>query len=106
MLLSDGAGGYTLLTAPDPGTLAGVSWSAGRHTPHLGDFDGDGQRDYLLQAQFTGENAVWLVYAFGRYLANSAPEIMAAIDNRCDDKERFRGTLGGGDIFVCRMRPN
>ncbi len=48
--------------------------------------------------------SIWVVYTFARYLASSSPGLMAAIDQNCVDGRRFRGTLGGGDILVCRMQ--
>jgi mannosyltransferase len=50
-------------------------------------------------------NAVWLVYTFPRYLARSAPEVMAIAKQECRDAPEFRGTLGDGDIVVCRLEP-
>ena len=49
--------------------------------------------------------AVWLVYTFPRYLARSAPEVMAIAKQECRDAPEFRGTLGDGDIVVCRLEP-
>ena len=50
-------------------------------------------------------HAVWLVYTFPRYLARSAPEVMAIAKQECRDAPEFRGTLGDGDIVVCRLEP-
>ena len=73
-------------------------------------------RDYLhhdwpqvkTAAQLNGmrsNQAVWLVYTFPRYLARSAPEVMAIAKQECRDAPEFRGTLGDGDIVVCRLKP-
>ncbi len=51
------------------------------------------------------EHSVWLVYTFPRYLEHSAPEIMAIADASCRTPQVFRGTVGGGDILVCRLEP-
>jgi 4-amino-4-deoxy-L-arabinose transferase-like glycosyltransferase len=50
--------------------------------------------------------AVWLIWTFPRYLAGSAPEIHAVTDRECPRAARFRGTVGGGDILVCRLEPS
>ncbi len=73
-------------------------------------------RDYLhhdwpqvkTAAELNGmrsSHAVWLVYTFPRYLAHSAPEVMAIAKQECRDAPEFRGTLGDGDIVVCRLEP-
>lgn len=59
-----------------------------------------------LYPSLADDASVWVVYTFGRYLANSLPEVMAAIRKNCVDESRFRGTLGGGDVIVCRMSRN
>jgi mannosyltransferase len=46
---------------------------------------------------------IWMVYTFGRYMKKSAPEIYTVVDQECSEKKRFRGTLGGGDMIVCRL---
>jgi len=50
-------------------------------------------------------SAVWLVYTFPRYLARSAPEVMAIAKQECRDAPEFRGTVGDGDVVVCRLEP-
>jgi len=47
---------------------------------------------------------VLVVYAFARYMEVSAPDVLQSIRDRCTNKKRFVGTLGGGDLFVCRLR--
>ncbi len=59
-----------------------------------------------LYPQLADDGSVWVVYAFGRYLAISLPEVMAAIRRDCVDEKRFHGTLGNGDVIVCRMLQN
>lgn len=48
---------------------------------------------------------VWLVYVFPRYLARGAPGIFAITERECGDPTVFRGTLGGGDVYVCELGP-
>jgi len=48
---------------------------------------------------------VWLVYTFPRYLVRGAPEIAAITERECRDARAFRGTVGGGDVYVCQLGP-
>lgn len=48
---------------------------------------------------------VWLVYTFPRYLVRGAPEIAAVTERECREARVFRGTVGGGDVYVCRLGP-
>lgn len=59
-----------------------------------------------LHPLLAGDGSVWVVYTFGRYLAESLPEVMAEIRKNCVEEKRFHGTLGGGDVIVCRMVQN
>jgi uncharacterized membrane protein len=56
-----------------------------------------------LQRLAPDDGSIWVVYTFPRYLQSSSPDVMAAINRTCVDERRFRGTLGGGDVIVCRM---
>ncbi len=59
-----------------------------------------------LHPLLADDGSVWVVYTFSRYIAKSLPEVMAEIRKNCVDEQRFRGTLGNGDIMVCRMSQN
>lgn len=48
---------------------------------------------------------VWFAWAFPRYLAGSAPDVLATLDRECGAPAVFRGTIGGGDVHVCRLEP-
>ena len=48
---------------------------------------------------------VWLVYTFPRYLVRGAPEIFGVTERECRDARAFRGTVGGGDVYVCQLGP-
>jgi 4-amino-4-deoxy-L-arabinose transferase-like glycosyltransferase len=48
---------------------------------------------------------VWLLYMFPRYLDDSAPALMSEIRRDCPTTKVFKGTLGGGDVFVCKVQP-
>ena len=45
----------------------------------------------------------WIVFSFGRYLKESAPEVYEIVDGGCESEKRFPGTLGGGDVVVCQL---
>ncbi|HAI96701.1 MAG: hypothetical protein CL866_00075 [Cycloclasticus sp.] len=49
------------------------------------------------------DSQLWMVYTFRRYMQQSAPEVSAIIERSCTEQKRFHGTLGGGDIVVCRL---
>jgi len=59
----------------------------------------------LINEQNKNSGNLWMVYTFARYIEASAPEVMSAIREHCVDEKRFKGTLGGGDVIVCRMNP-
>jgi 4-amino-4-deoxy-L-arabinose transferase-like glycosyltransferase len=50
-----------------------------------------------------GPAGYWLVYTFPRYIEHETPALMRRIRETCDEREVFRGTVGGGDIIVCRV---
>ena len=56
----------------------------------------------LLQA---GEATAWVVYTFPAYVDAMTPEVMAFIRDSCPLVRRFPGTVGGGDLIVCAVRP-
>jgi hypothetical protein len=47
----------------------------------------------------------WVVYIFPRLLKWTHPDVLRAIREECGAQQRFRGTLGGGDILVCPLEP-
>ena len=49
---------------------------------------------------------VWLLYMFPMYLDHDAPALMSEIRRDCPTTKVFKGTLGGGDVFVCKMQPD
>ena len=60
-------------------------------------FESDFERVKSLKGQ------LWMVYTFGRYMKMSAPEVYTIVDRDCQDRKHFYGTLGGGDLIVCRL---
>jgi len=55
----------------------------------------------LLSARRQG--AVWLVYSFPRYVASSYPGVWSLIESDSTLEARLPGTVGGGDVLVCRF---
>ena len=53
--------------------------------------------------QLRAAGSVWLVYTFPRYLMKFDPGIAATVERECGSARRFRGTVGGGDVFVCNL---
>lgn len=57
----------------------------------------------LERLRHTG--AVWFAWTFPRYLAQSHPDLLAVLDRDCTASAVFPGTVGGGDLHVCRLEP-
>lgn len=49
---------------------------------------------------------VWVVYTFPAYVEAMTPEVMTFIRESCPTVRRFPGTVGGGDLIVCSVRPS
>jgi mannosyltransferase len=56
-----------------------------------------------LDAARAGSPRTWVLYTFPRYLERGAPELAALLARDCHAARTFRGTVGGGDIFVCTL---
>ena len=70
-----------------------------------------GRRDWVavsdtaaLEALRRG-HTVWVAWSLPRYLARTAPDVLALLDQACPEPVVFRGTVGGGDIRVCALEP-
>jgi hypothetical protein len=48
--------------------------------------------------------AVWLIYAFPRYLDLAGGDLAAVIREQFTVMREFHGTLNGGDVIVCRTK--
>ncbi len=46
---------------------------------------------------------VWLIFTVPRYIEHTAPEVYAIIQRECTTATQFRGTVGGGDLYVCNL---
>jgi hypothetical protein len=51
---------------------------------------------------------VWLLYTFPRYLEGFNAELASYVRRECDNDRllRFRGSVGDGDVLVCRLEPS
>ncbi|RMF57896.1 MAG: hypothetical protein D6748_10130 [Calditrichaeota bacterium] len=49
---------------------------------------------------------VWLVYTFPVYMESRHPELWQIIQERSEVIKRFPGTIGGGDIYLCKITDN
>jgi uncharacterized membrane protein len=47
----------------------------------------------------------WVIYMQPRYIERDAPGLVAAVEGVCSERRSFWGTVGGGEIHVCRVRP-
>jgi hypothetical protein len=59
--------------------------------------------DQLKQAD-TGRNNLFLVYTLGTELSAFHPELWREITQQFEAVHSFSGTLGGGEVIVCRRR--
>jgi uncharacterized membrane protein len=57
-----------------------------------------------LQEICNRSQSVWLVYTFPGYLEDAAPQLMEEIRRKFAVIRVFKGTLGGGDIFVAKFQ--
>jgi mannosyltransferase len=48
---------------------------------------------------------VWVLYTLERYIEARAPDLMRTLRAECAHEAVFRGTVGQGDVTVCRTRP-
>jgi mannosyltransferase len=59
-----------------------------------------------LEAVQHNNSDVWLVYTLPVEVKTYRPEVWQAIQNEFEVVKVFPGTLGGGEVFVCRERSN
>lgn len=53
-----------------------------------------------------GEGRLWLLYASPIFVQSRQPEIWNAIETEFEQVKVFRGTMGDGEIYVCRSKTN
>jgi len=61
------------------------------------------ENEALQQAKRSGGD-VWLVYTLPAEIRAFQPEVWRTIENEFEIVKSFPGTLGGGEIFVCKTR--
>lgn len=86
--------------AAEPALTAGVASFAlrdylRRNWPEVGSAEALAER--------RREGPVWLVWTFPRYLSVTDPALMATLERECAAARAFPGTVGGGDVNVCRL---
>jgi mannosyltransferase len=65
-----------------------------------------GRDDQAVLAELRRKGGrTWVVYGFPHLLEQNNPEAMRTIREECGPAQRFAGTLGGGDVFVCPLPP-
>jgi hypothetical protein len=57
----------------------------------------------LEDAQLAGAGRVWVLYTLPIYIESRYPELWNTLRSRCTTQKIFRGTMGGGEIYVCRV---
>lgn len=77
------------------------TWRAVRTT---GELDGLRRADGAAGAT---RGRTWLIFTFPRYLERFDAGLAAYVRRECTDAnvQRFRGTVGDGDVLVCRLEP-
>ncbi|MGH7447804.1 MAG: hypothetical protein ACRELT_09615, partial [Longimicrobiales bacterium] len=79
---------------------------AGAHYPYSTYYQLDWQPISSVEEVAVRRHAglpVWVVYMQPRYIEKDAPGLVAAIEAECVDRRAFHGTVGGGEIIVCRL---
>ncbi len=64
----------------------------------------EAQTQSELDAVRKGHSEVWLVYTIPIQVKAYRPEIWRAIESDFEVVKVFPGTLGGGEVFVCRQK--
>lgn len=60
--------------------------------------------EQLRQVRSSG-GIVWVIYTFPVYLEESVPDLKQQIEDTCEARASFHGTVAGGDIAVFRCPP-
>jgi hypothetical protein len=59
--------------------------------------------DQFLRIRAEGQ-PMWVLYTLERYIEARAPDLMRTLRTECAHEAVFRGTVGQGDVTVCRTR--
>ncbi|MCL5288101.1 MAG: glycosyltransferase family 39 protein [Acidobacteria bacterium] len=50
-------------------------------------------------------HATWVLYTIPIYVQSRYPELWNILQSECTTVKIFRGTMGGGEVYVCRAEP-
>jgi uncharacterized membrane protein len=57
----------------------------------------------LEDAQRAAGGRVWVLYTLPIYIESRYPELWNTLRSQCTTQKIFRGTMGGGEVYVCRV---
>jgi len=70
------------------------------YAPHLKSVETvDEMREIISQ-----NRSIWLIYSFPDHLEAFYPGMLSVVQERFAPIQKFRGTLGGGTLFVCKSK--
>ncbi|MEO6222678.1 MAG: glycosyltransferase family 39 protein [Vicinamibacterales bacterium] len=58
-----------------------------------------------LQTLRADGRQTWVLYTLERYIEDRSPDLLWALQSDCVPEAVFRGTVGDGDVTVCRVQP-
>lgn len=61
--------------------------------------------EQLAEVRARSEN-VWVLYTIPIYIQSRFPALWNILQQECKTEKVFRGTMGGGEVFVCRLPAN
>jgi len=91
VLQQQSGGDYTVVHAPSRAITDTKSWSASQHKVHVGDFNGDGSRDYFLQGNSNGIASITL-------LAGASNTVLVGAVNRDNNLVASNATIAVRDM--------
>ena len=56
-----------------------------------------------LEALRRPGQSTWVLYTIPIYVASRYPELWNTLQRECAQPKVFRGTMGGGEVYVCRV---
>jgi 4-amino-4-deoxy-L-arabinose transferase-like glycosyltransferase len=56
-----------------------------------------------LEALRRPGQTTWVLYTIPIYVASRYPELWNTLQSECEQPKVFRGTMGGGEVYVCRV---
>jgi hypothetical protein len=59
--------------------------------------------DQLAGLRLGGEGRAWVLYTLPIYVESRYPALWNTLKSECAPQKIFRGTMGGGEVYVCRI---